>query len=158
MDSLAWVALGLLVVGVVGAVVPLLPGALSSLAGVYLYWWSTGFASPGPLALAGLTLVGLVALALDYLSGPIAASAGGAPLRTTALASLVGFALLFVLGPPGLLLGVAGTVFALEYRRHQDVEASLRTAGYAALGVLASTAMQVILTASMLVAFLLVVF
>lgn len=157
MDPLAWVGVALVVLGVVGTLVPLLPGAALSLAGVYLYWWTTGYASPGPLVLAGITVIGVVAVALDYLSGPAAARAGGASLRTTLAASLVGFVLLFAFGPLGLLGGIAGTVFLLEYRRHDDVEASLRTAGYATVGVLASAAVQFVLTVAMLVAFLLAI-
>ncbi|WP_101298199.1 DUF456 domain-containing protein [Halegenticoccus soli] len=155
-EALALLAFVLLVVGVIGSVVPLVPGALSSLVGVYLYWYATGYSDPGPLALAGLTLVGLVAVAVDYLSGPIAARAGGASLATTAVAAAVGVLLAFVVGPLGLVLGVAGTVFALEFYRNQDAEASLRTALYATVGVLASSVVQVLLTGSMLVAMVLV--
>lgn len=158
MELLALAGLALLVVGVVGSVVPLLPGALCSLAGLYLYWWSSGYTTPGLLTLVGLTLVGIVALIVDYFSGPIAARAGGASLTTTAVAAVVGFALFFVAGPFGIILGIAGTVFAIEFARNDDVDASLRTAAYATVGVLASSVLQVLLTASMLVVMLVVVF
>lgn len=158
MELLALVALALLVVGVVGSVVPLLPGALCSLAGLYLYWWVSGYTAPGPVVLVGLTLLGLVALVVDYFSGPIAARAGGASLTTTAVAAVVGFALFFVAGPFGILLGIAGTVFAIEFYRNDDVDASLRTAAYATVGVLASSAVQLVLTAAILAVMLAVVF
>ncbi|SDM40788.1 hypothetical protein SAMN04487949_1559 [Halogranum gelatinilyticum] len=158
LEPLALVALALLVVGVVGSVLPLVPGALASLAGVYLYWWTTGYAVPSLLVLAGVTVLGLVALVVDYFSGPIAARAGGASLTTTGVAALVGFALFFVAGPFGILLGIAGTVFAVEYYRNDDVDESLRTAAYATVGVLASSAVQLVLTASVLAVMLVVVF
>lgn len=158
MVGLSLVAFGLLVAGVVGSVVPLVPGTLSSLAGVYVYWWASGYTVPTPFVLAGLTLIGLVALAADYFSGPIAARAGGASLTTTALAAIVGFVLFFVVGPVGILLGIAGTVFAVEFSRSEDLDASLRTAGYATVGVLASSAIQLVLTTAMLVVMLAVVF
>ncbi|WP_394338692.1 DUF456 domain-containing protein [Haloprofundus halophilus] len=157
-EPLGWLALALLVLGVVGSVAPLLPGALTSLAGVYLYWWSTDYGEPGLLAVAGLTLVGLTAMILDYFAGPIAARYGGASTATTLVAATVGFLAFFVAGPPGILLGVAGTVFALEFYRNQDANASFRTALFATAGVLASAAVQVVLTLLMLVAFVLVVF
>jgi uncharacterized protein YqgC (DUF456 family) len=157
-DFYGWLALALLVVGVVGAVVPLVPGALSSLAGVYLYWWSTGYAEPGPLVLAALTGVGLIAVVVDYFSGAIAARAGGASTLTSVAAAVVGFLLFFVAGPVGVLLGVAGTVFAVELWRSRDAEASLRTALYATAGVLASTVAQVALTTLLLVVFIVAVF
>lgn len=156
-DLVTLAAVALLVVGVVGSVTPAVPGALLSLAGVYLYWWHTGFADPGALALAGFTLAGLLAVALDYLAGVVAARAGGASTATAAVAGVAGFLLFFVAGPFGVLLGVAGTVFALEYRRHADARRGVRTAVYTTVGMLGSAVVQVLVTASMLAAFVLVV-
>ena len=153
-----WVALGLLLVGVVGSVVPLVPGGLASLAGVYLYWWSSGFTEPGPVLLFGLTLLGLLAVAADYGGGAIATRAGGGSYLTTGVAAVVGLLLAVVTGPVGLVLGVAGTVFAVEFARNRDPEASGRTALYATVGVLASSVMQVLLTGAMLAGFVLGVF
>jgi uncharacterized protein YqgC (DUF456 family) len=151
------VAVGLAALGVVGSVVPLVPGALSSLVGIYLYWWASGYAEPGPLLLAGFTVVGLFAFAADYFGGAMSARVGGASTVTTALAAVVGIALFFVAGPLGIVLGVAGTVFAVEFYRHQDPEQSLRAALYAAVGVLASTVVQLLVALSMLVALVAVI-
>lgn len=154
-DPLA-VALVLLVAGIVASFVPLVPGGGLSMAGVGYYWYVTG--DPGILALLALLGLGALAVVFDWLSGALAANAGGASLRTTAIAAAVTLPLLVVLGPLGLLVGVAGTVFALEYHRHGDVELGLRAAAYATVGVLASTAMQVLVTAAVLAGFLVVVF
>jgi uncharacterized protein YqgC (DUF456 family) len=152
-DVVLLLAVGLLVAGVVGSVLPAMPGALLSLVGVYLYWWHTGFTTPGPALLVALTLVGLFTMAVDYLGGAISARVGGASLRTTALAAVVGLVLFFVAGPLGILVGIAATVFLAEYYRSRDARASGRAAVFATVGVLASTVAQVLLTASMLVAF-----
>lgn len=157
-DALALVAVALLVIGVVASVVPGVPGALLSLAGVLLYWWQSGYAEPGTVALAGFVLLAVLALAVDWLAGAVSARVGGASLATTALAAVAGFLLLFVVGPLGILLGVAGVVFLAEYRRHGNVERGARTAAYATVGLLASTVAQVALTGLLLVAFLVVVF
>ena len=95
-------------------------------------------------------------VAVDWFGGAVAARVGGASMATTALAGGVGLVLLFVAGPLGVLLGVAGTVFALEYYRNRDAPASGRTALYATVGMLGSALVQVLLTGSMLVAFVLV--
>ena len=158
MEPIGWVALALVALGVVGSVVPLLPGGLLSVAGVLLYWWSTGLSEPSLLVVAVLVGVGLLTMLVDYFGGAIAARAGGASMRTTAAAVLVGTALLFVAGPVGFLLGLAATVFAVEFAQHADVETGLRVALYSTVGVLASTVVQVALTGSILVAFALVVF
>lgn len=156
-DPLFLIALALLGIGIIGSVLPLLPGALTSLAGVYLYWWSTGFTEPGLFALVALTAIGLITFLLDFFGGAISARAGGASLVTTGLASVVGLVLLFFTGPVGLLVGIAGTVFVAEYYRNSDARTSARTALYATVGVLASSVAQLLLTTSMLVVFLLVV-
>ncbi|GAA0457151.1 DUF456 domain-containing protein [Halococcus dombrowskii] len=156
-DWLVVGSLALLVVGVVGSVVPLVPGTLSSLVGVYLYWWTSGYTEPGPLLLAALTVVGVLALVADYFGGAVSARAGGASMVTTTLAAIVGIALFFVVGPLGIVLGVAGTVFAVEFYRHRDPERSLRAALYAAVGVLASTVVQLLVTVTMLVALVAVI-
>lgn len=156
-EGLGLLAVALLVIAVVGSAVPAVPGASLSVAGLLLYWWHTGFTEPGALALVVLLSLAAVALAADWFGGPLAAKAGGASTRTTLVAAAVGFVLLFVAGPLGVVLGIAGTVFLFEYRRSGDVRGSLRTAGYVTVGVLASAVVQVLLAATILVGFLIAV-
>ncbi|USZ69874.1 DUF456 domain-containing protein (plasmid) [Halorussus salilacus] len=150
-------AVGLLLAGVVGSAVPVVPGAGLSLAGIYLHWWSTGYASPGPAALVAFTLVGLAAMLTDQFAGAVAARVGGASARTTALAAVVSLPLLVVAGPAGLVVGVAGVVFLAEAYRTRDPSRGLRSAAFATVGVLGSAVVQVLLTLSLLVGFLLAV-
>lgn len=157
MDVIALLAIALAAVGVAGVVLPLVPGALLSLAGVYLYWWSTGYADPSLPVLVTLTAVGLFTVIIDYFGGAIAARAGGASSVTTTAAVVVGLVLLLVTGPVGFLLGIAATVFIVEFVRNHDPEQSARAALYATAGVLASTVMQVLLTGAMLVVLVLAV-
>jgi len=157
MEPFVWIGIGLVAAGVVGSVLPLLPGGLLSVAGVLVYWWSTGYAEPSAFLVAALVTVGLLATLVDYAGGAIAARAGGASLVTTAVAVLVGLVLLVVAGPIGFVLGLAATVFVVEFAQNADAEAGLRVAVYATIGVLASTVVQVLLTGSILVAVILVV-
>jgi len=150
MDSLVVVAFVLLATGVAGSVLPLLPSGLLSLAGVLAYWWSTG--EPGFLLLAVLVGLAVVATLVDWLAGFVGARAGGTSTRTAALAGVVGFVFMFPGGPLGLLLGVAATVFVIEFRASNDVPGSARRAGYATVGVLASAGMQVVLTTTVFAA------
>ncbi|CCQ32753.1 hypothetical protein HLRTI_000726 [Halorhabdus tiamatea SARL4B] len=149
-------ALALLVGGVLGSFVPMVPAGLLSIGGIVVYWWSTGYATPGPIVLAGFLTVGVLVVAVDYLAGAIAAKAGGASTLSSVAGALVGFALFFVLGPVGILLGITATVFALELYRGRARDESLKAAGYALVGTLGSSVMQFVLTLSMLVAFLVV--
>ncbi|MFB6165652.1 MAG: DUF456 domain-containing protein [Haloarculaceae archaeon] len=152
-----WIALALALLGVVGSVVPLLPGALLSLSGVLLYWWSTGYADPSLFVLSALVLLALLVVALDWFGGAVAARFGGASTGTALLAGLVGFALFFVAGPVGILLGVGGVVFLAEYRRTADPERSARTAAVTTVAMLATNVAQALLTALLFVGLVLAV-
>lgn len=150
-------AFGLLAVGVFGSLVPAIPGAALSLAGVFLYWWGTGFTEPTLLVVGFLTLGGVFAIAFDWVGGAVASRAGGASTTTMLLAGFVGIALVFIAGPLGIILGIGATVFVVEYLRGASAGASIRAAGYAAAGVLASAVVQLLVTATMLLIMLVVV-
>ncbi len=157
-EALTVLALALLAAGVVGSVVPALPGPLLSLSGVYLHWWATGYTEPGALVLVSLSLVGVLALATDLLASAVSTRAGGASWPVSAAAGLAGVVLFFVAGPVGVVLGVAGTVFVLSLATTGDARDSARAAVYATVGVLGSALVQALLTLSMLAAFALVLF
>jgi len=156
-DPLFVVAFVLLVGGVVRSLVPIVPSGLLSLLGVYAYWFATGYDEPGLLLLSGLTLVALVAMVVEWLSGAISAKAGGASTRTTVVATVVGFLGLLAFGPLGFLVGTAGVVFVLTYAENRDARKSLRAAGVTLLGMLTSNLLQVLLTGGVLVVMILVV-
>lgn len=147
----------LLLAGVAGSVVPLVPGPGLSVAGVLLYWWGTGYADPSTVVLAVLLFAGLAGVAVDLFGGALGAKGGGASTLTTVLAAVVGLLLLVVTGPVGLIVGVAGTVFLVEFLRERDARKGLRAALGATVGVLASAVVQLLLTLSMLLAMVFVV-
>jgi uncharacterized protein YqgC (DUF456 family) len=145
----------LLLVGVAASFAPLVPGGAVSTLGIAYYWLVTG--ELGTIAFLGFVIVGVVTVAFDLLESALSARLGGASMRTTIVAAVTALGLLFVLGPLGALLGVVGAVFALEYLRHGNLRRGGRTAAITAIGMLASTAIQLLLTVSMLVGFLFVV-
>jgi uncharacterized protein YqgC (DUF456 family) len=148
--GLVVLAFVLLVGGVVGSLVPQVPGAPISVAGVYTYWYATG--DPGVLLLAALTLVGVLTWVVDFVGGAVAARVGGASTTTAVLAGVVGLLLFFVTGPLGIILGVAVTVFVVEFYRQEDARKSLKAALVTTAGMLASGVAQAALTGSILLA------
>ena len=152
MELLAIAAVVLLGLGVIGTLVPLVPGGLLSFFGVVVYWYASGYQQPDTLLFILLTTTALIALAVDYLGGAIGAKTAGASTRTVFLASIVGVIGLVVGGPVGLLIGVVGTTYALEAMEHGHGEETARAAVAAGIGVLASAAVQLILTGIVLVA------
>jgi hypothetical protein len=142
-------AFALLVGGVVGSLVPQVPGALLSLSGVLVYWYATG--EPGPMLLTVLALVAALTWVVDVVGGAIAARVGGASTLTAALAGLVGIVLFFFTGPLGIILGVTATVFVVEFRRQQDARKGAKAALVTTAGMLASGVVQALFTGSILV-------
>ncbi|APX96503.1 DUF456 domain-containing protein [Natronorubrum daqingense] len=157
-DAVTMVAVALLVGGVVGTLVPLVPGGLLSLSGVYLYWWTSGFGEPGTITIVILTVLGAVTIFAEFFAGALAARVGGASWTTTTIAGVVAVVSLLVVGPVGLLIGLFGTVFVVEYLRRGDANHSARSALFATVGTLASSAIQAMLTATMLFVFVVSVF
>ncbi|MFC7134924.1 MULTISPECIES: DUF456 domain-containing protein [Salinibaculum] len=151
-DLVTVLAFVVLAFAVVSAFLPGFPTGAVSLAGIGLYWWGSGFTSPGTAVLVVLIAVSLLAVAADWFAGAVAAKVGGASLLTTALAGLVGLALLFVTGPIGMVVGSAAVVFALEYRKHRDVRGSATAAGAYVVGFFASAFVQALLAFSVLLA------
>ncbi|MFB6114698.1 MAG: DUF456 family protein, partial [Candidatus Nanohalobium sp.] len=80
----------LLILGVVGAFLPMMPGALLSLAGLSVYWWSTGFTQPHIPIVLLLYMTGLTALIFDPFAGAIGSKAGGASDKTVHAAAIAG--------------------------------------------------------------------
>lgn len=153
MELLTGFALLLMAAAVLGSFVPAMPGGLLSVAGVLVYWYGQGFSRPGTLFLAGFVLTGLFAAAFDWFGGSLAAKAGGASTKTSAMAgvgSLLGF---LIAGPVGVLPGSAGVVLARELLRTGDIKESSRAAVYATAGFLSTAAVQFIVTLSLLAAF-----
>lgn len=150
-DLVTAVAFVLLVAGFVGSVLPSVPGPLLSLAGVLTYWWGTGFTEPGTIVLVVLLATGVIAILADWFGGLVATRAGGASTTTTLIAGVVGLVLLFAVGPAGVLVGAAGTVFVIEYTKQHNAKAGMKAASAYVLGFFASAMVQALLTLSMLV-------
>lgn len=107
MDThLIWniVALVLVVVGLLGTVLPVLPGLPVVYAGMLIAAWNDGFARVGTGTIVLLTLLLLAAIAVDVLAGILGAKRAGASRKAMIGAGVGAVAGLFF-GLPGLLLG-----------------------------------------------------
>jgi uncharacterized protein len=128
--ALLWIlSVGLVAIGIVGTVVPALPGAVLVLAGLALAAWIDGFARVGLPTLAVLAALTAAAYALDFVATAVGTRRFGTSwwgVLGALLGTLVG---LFV-GLPGLVLGPFLGAFLLELLARRD----LRHAGRAGLG------------------------
>lgn len=94
----------LVILGLAGTILPLLPGTLLVFAGLCLAAWAEGFTRVGPWGLGIIAALGLLSLGVDFLASLAGARrAGASPLALfgAALGALIGL----FLGLPGLILG-----------------------------------------------------
>lgn len=156
-DVVTVAAVTLAVAGVIGALLPLVPGPILSLGGALLYWWGTGYTDPGGVVLTGFVLVAIVAVGADVLGSVLGTSAAGGSRWAAIAAGLAGVLLIPVAGPFGILLGVAFVTFVVAYRDTGETRAGLTAAAGGTLGMLASIVVQLGLTVGMLLALVVVI-
>ena len=94
----------LILVGMAGAVVPILPGVPLVFGGMLLAAWADRFQHIGVFTLIVLGVLAALALLVDFVSGVLGAKRVGASTRALWGAS-IGMLVGFFFGLPGLLLG-----------------------------------------------------
>jgi len=146
----------LLAAGVGASLLSRLPGVLLSIAGVYLYWWDSGYTDPGEVTVAALTLVAVLVLAGHGFDRFVATRVGGVPALTATLGGFVGFVCFAFLGSSGLVLGAVVTVFVLEYVRRRDTKQSVLAALAVVFGTFAARVVRTLMTALVFVVMVLV--
>jgi uncharacterized protein len=144
MDGLWIIALLVIAVGLVGTVVPALPGMPLVLAGVALYSIGSGFNVVGPLAFAGLVGLGLVGLALNYLGNLVGARKFGAS-RMGLLGALVGLVLGLFFPPFGLIIGPMLGALGFELARGRELKEAFRSSVGVLVGYLLGSLAEVVI-------------
>ena len=122
MTILLWsVAAVLIVVGLVGTVLPALPGLPLVFAGMLVAAWADGFTNVPVWVLVLLGLLTLLSLAIDFWATALGAKRVGAS-RKAILGAMLGTLGGLFLGPIGLLLGPFAGALAGEllHRRSLD--------------------------------------
>jgi uncharacterized protein YqgC (DUF456 family) len=135
-----WIlAVGLVLTGIVGTVLPGLPGAVLVFAGLALAAWIDGFARVGLGTLAGLVALALAAYALDFVATAVGARRFGTSWLGV-LGAVAGTVVGLFFGLVGLLVGPFLGAFAAELMARRDVRQAGRAGLGAWLGLLLGTA------------------
>ncbi len=121
----------LLLVGLAGLVLPVLPGPLVMLGGVVVIAWAGDFARLGWPSLTIAALLSVAMLAVDQVASLLGARAFGAS-RWAMVGGAVGLLVGLFFGLPGIILGPAAGAVAFELWKGRN----LRKAGQAGVGVL----------------------
>ena len=150
MLTVVGIVVGLLfVAGLVGSVLPWLPGPLLILAGALLWAFATDFETLGwgRLALlAGLTAASAV---LGFLAAALGARRYGAS-RWGVAGALVGAVAGIFFGPLGLLIGCMAGAVVGELLRGADLAGSLRSGVGAVVGLLAGLVADLVVCVTMI--------
>ena len=142
----------LMVAGLVGAVVPVLPGAPLIFAGALLHAFMTDFQTLGVGRLAILAVLALVASVLEHLAGALGARKFGGG-RGAMLGAIIGVVVGLAWPPFGLIIcPIAGAIIG-ELIRTRALAPSVRTGMGTALGMIAGVAMHLALGLVMIALF-----
>ena len=150
-----WPSIALMVFGVLGCFVPLLPGPPLVFVGAAYFAWRTGFTLVGVPTLVLLGVIAFLGATSNLWLGFLGAKKGGAS-GWSSLAAVLGSILgLMVFSVPGAILGAIGAIIAVEYGRHRDWNAVWRASGGYVAGYLLSMVVEFCACLSMVGFFLL---
>ena len=141
------------VVGLLGTVLPVIPGILFVFAGLFLAAWADQFAKVGPVGLTIIGTLGALAFVADFVASLLGAKRVGASPQALVGATAGGLVGIF-LGIPGMILGpfvgaVAGELMA-KGRLAQAGKVGLGTW----LGLVAAAVLKVVIAFLMIATFL----
>jgi uncharacterized protein YqgC (DUF456 family) len=153
--TLLWIFAVLLgVIGLLGLVLPVLPGAPILFAGLVLGAWADDFAYVGAQTLIVLGVMALLTYLVDFAATALGAKRVGASTRAiwgAMLGGLVGV----IFGLPGLLLGPFVGAVAGELSLQRDLKSAGRAGLGASLGLALGAAAKLALGFGMIGIFLL---
>jgi len=157
MTVLLWIlALALVTIGLVGIVLPAVPGTILIFAGLFLAAWADGFTRVGAGTLVVLGILAAASYAIDFVAAALGARRLGASRRAMAGAAL-GTLLGLFLGLPGLIVGpFVGAVLG-ELSATRDLARAGRTGVAAwigfAIGIVAKVGVAFLMIGVFLAAF-----
>jgi uncharacterized protein len=158
MTVLLWiVAAVMVIVGLIGVVMPALPGHMLILAGLVVGAWAEGFTRVGVWTLVIVGVIAVASYGVDFVAVAVGAKRLGASTRAMTGAAL-GTVAGFFFGLPGLIAGpFVGAVIG-ELTTHRDF-AKAGKAGVAAwIGFAIGTAVKVALAFVMIAIFVAALF
>jgi len=148
------VALVLMFIGLLGVILPLVPGIVLVYLAALLYAVIEGFAKIGPITLAVLTILAVVGVTADLWVSSLRARVGGASVWALLGGLVLGLVGLIFFSLPGAILGSVLGVIAVEMGRVRDWRKVLKSGGGWLIGWLLSAVVQLSLALIMIAIFL----
>lgn len=117
-------------VGIVGIVVPVLPGAILVWLAIGVWAWQTGVTAAW-VVFGVATLVTVLAFVVKYAIPGRRLNAAGVPGRAMLTGTALGLAGFFVVPVLGLFIGFVLGVYLYELNRHQDQQEAWQSTKHA---------------------------
>jgi uncharacterized protein len=153
MEALLWVLAVVLVLGgMAGTILPMLPGVPLVFAGLLLAAWAGGFQAVGWPVLVVLGVLTLASFAVEIAASSIGAKRAGAT-RAATVGAAVGALVGVFFGLPGLLLGPFVGAAAGQFLGRRDVADAGRVGAGAWIGFLVGSLAKLALAVLMVVIF-----
>ncbi|MDP1997508.1 MAG: DUF456 domain-containing protein [Gallionella sp.] len=150
---LLWIVAALLVIaGIAGLVLPVIPGAATVFAGLVLAAWIEDFTYAGVGILSILAILVILTYVVDFAAGMLGAKHFGASRRAMA-GAMLGAILGIFFGLPGLLFGPFAGAAIGEFSAQQSLGAASRAGIGATIGLALGVAAKLALAFAMLAVF-----
>lgn len=143
-----------MLVGLIGCIIPVLPGPLLVLLGAFVYAWHTDYTVVSWAVLGVLAGLTLFSQLLDYLASMIGAKKFGAGKWGMAGALVGGVAGLFSAGVLGIIIGPFIGAIVFELAGGKDFRSSLKIGLGTLVGFLGGAVGKVIIAVTMIFIFL----
>jgi uncharacterized protein YqgC (DUF456 family) len=155
-----WITLAVMLIGLVGVLLPGVPGVGLIWIVVLVYALAEGFATIDPITFVVMTLLGAAGVTADVWVSQTGGKLGGASWQAL-LASLglgaVGFLIGLIFGGigavPGGLIGALLGIVLVEYDRRKDWKDALRAGAGWMAGCLLSALVQLLISLAMILLF-----
>ena len=155
-----WVALAAMALGLIGVILPFVPGVGLIWLVMLAYAIAEKFATIDPLTFSVLTLLGVVGFTADLWMSQAGAKIGGASvwsllagLALGAIGAIAGLVFLGVGAIPGAIVGAIAGVVLAEWYQHKDWREAFKAGGGWLVGCTISGGVQFIIGALMIVIF-----
>jgi hypothetical protein len=150
---LQWLAYVVIGAGVLGSMLPVLPGPMLIWLGALLWAWADHFARIGWPTLTVLVVLGIVGEGSEYWMSALGARKGGASWKGLLAGMVLGIVGFVVFSLPGAIVGVLLGILATETWRAGGLKPALKSSGGLLIGYLLSSAVQVSLSLIMVAIF-----
>ncbi|RLC89466.1 MAG: hypothetical protein DRI79_06850 [Chloroflexi bacterium] len=156
-----WVALATMIVGLIGVILPVVPGVGFIWLVVLVYAVAEHFATIDPITFAVLTVLGAIGFTADLWMSQVGAKVGGASVWSLlaglvlgAIGAIVGLVFLGIGAVPGAIVGAIAGVILAEWYRRKDWREAFKAGGGWLVGCTLSGGVQFLVAILMILIFI----